>query len=268
MSDYPLGTDPLELERLGFQHQVWSPVTNAFFERLGVKPGMRVLDLGCGPGFVSLELAERVGPKGSVVALDEARHWTEWLREKAKERGFSNVTTVCARIQDADLPAASFDVVFSRWVFSFLSDPSAVATMLARCLKPGGALAIQDYNHEGVSIFPESEGFRAAVRATRALYKLHGGDQFVMGRISSIFATAGLELAELHPNVLAGGPESGAFRWADSFFPRFSAVYVEKGLMSAAERGQFLREWEERKQNPHALFYSPMVVDAVGRKRA
>src|SRR5690349_8577233 len=214
MSDYPLGTDPLELERLGFQHQVWSPVTNAFFERLGVQPGMRVLDLGCGPGFVSLELAQRVGPAGEVVALDEARHWTEWLARKAKERGLANVRTVAARIENADLQESSFDLVFSRWVFSFLADPSAVATLVTRFLKPGGRLAIQDYNHEGVSIFPESEGFRAVVRATRALYKASGGDQFVMGRIPAIFAAAGLETVEVHSNVLCGGPESGAFRWA------------------------------------------------------
>ena len=267
MSDYPLGTDPLELERLGFQHQVWSPVTNAFFERLGVKPGMRVLDLGCGPGFVSLDLAQRVGPTGSVVALDEARHWTEWLALKAQERGFANVKTICARIQDADLQEGSFDLVFSRWVFSFLSDPSGIAKSLARCLKPGGVLAIEDYNHEGVSLFPESEGFRAVVRATRALYKSHGGDQFVMGRIPAIFAAAGLETVEIHPNVLCGGPTSGVFRWADSFFPRFSAVYEQKGLMSAAERQLFLSEWETRKQNPLSILYSPMVVDAAGRKR-
>jgi len=266
MSDYPLGTDPLELERLGFQHQVWSPVTNAFFERLGVEPGMRVLDLGCGPGFVSLDLGQRVGPTGSVVALDEAKHWTEWLALKAKERGFANVKTICARIQDADLQASSFDLIFSRWVFSFLPDPSAVATMLTRCLKPGGLLAIEDYNHEGVSIFPESEGFRAVVRATRALYKTSGGDQFVMGRIPAIFAAAGLETVEVHPNVLCGGPTSGAFRWADSFFPRYSAIYEQKGLMTAEERKLFLAEWEARKQNPLTLFYSPMVVDAAGRK--
>ena len=267
MSDYPLGTDPLELQRLGFQHEVWSPVTNAF-DRIGVKPGMRVLDLGCGPGFVSLDLARRVGPSGEVVGLDEAKHWTEWLALKAKERGFANVKTICARIQDADLPPAHFDVIFSRWVFSFLQDPSAVATMLARALKVGGQLAIEDYNHEGVSIFPESEGFRAVVRATRALYKTSGGDQFVMGRIPAIFAAAGLETVEIHPNVLVGGPESGAFRWADSFFPRYSAIYEQKSLMSADERKLFLAEWEARKQNPLTLFYSPMVVDAAGRKRA
>jgi len=267
MSDYPLGTDPLELERLRFQHEVWGPVTSAFFDRLGVKPGMRVLDLGCGPGFVSLDLAQRVGPTGSVVALDEAKHWTEWLALKAKERGFANVKTITARIQDADLPAASFDLVFSRWVFSFLSDPSAVTKTLVRSLKPGGLLAIEDYNHEGVSLFPESEGFRAVVRATRALYKTSGGDQFVMGRIPAIFAAAGLETVEIHPNVMCGGPESGVFRWGDVFFPRFSAVYEQKGLMTADERKAFLADWEARKQNPHALFYSPMVVDAAGRKR-
>lgn len=268
MSDYPLGTDPLEFERLRFQHEVWSPVTNAFLDRLGVKPGLRVLDLGCGPGFVSLELAERVGPSGEVVALDEAAHWTAWLAGKARERGLAQLATRTGRAQELELPAGHFDLVFSRWVFSFFSDPAAIAARAARALKPGGALAIQDYNHEGVSVFPESEGFRAVVRATRALYRTSGGDQFVMGKIAAILDAAGLELAELRPNVLAGGPASGVFRWADSFFPRFSAVYEQKGLMSAEERRAFLADWEERKRDPHALFYSPMVVDALGRRGA
>ena len=104
------------------------------------------------------------------------------------------------------------------------------------------------------------------MRATRALYKTSGGDQFVMGRIPAIFAAAGLETVEVHPNVLCGGPESGAFRWADSFFPRYSAIYEQKGLMTPAERKLFLSEWEARKQNPLSMFYSPMVVDAAGRK--
>src|SRR5438874_103044 len=78
-TQYPLGTTDLELERLRFQHKTWGDVTRAFLERMGLSRGWNVLDLGCGPGFVSFEIAERVGRTGSVIALDESPRWLAFL---------------------------------------------------------------------------------------------------------------------------------------------------------------------------------------------
>src|SRR5258708_39347650 len=100
-SQYPLGTSDAELARLAFEHEVWGGVTNAFLDRIGVRPGMRCLDLGCGPGFVSLELAARVGDRGSVVALDESPRWIEHVESEIARRGIRNLRAVRARVQDA-----------------------------------------------------------------------------------------------------------------------------------------------------------------------
>lgn len=153
-----------------------------------------------------------------------------------------------------------------RWVVSFLTDPAALIQRLSRALKPGGVFAVQDYNHEGVSLFPESEGFRAAIQATRELYRTTGGDTWVGGRLPGIFRAAGLECVSLVPNVLAGGPDSPAFRWADAFFPAHVDGMVEKGVLSAADRDRFRSEWAERRANPDAVFFSPIVVDAAARR--
>jgi len=67
-------------------------------------------------------------------------------------------------------------------------------------------------------------------------------------------------------NVLCGGPSSPAFQWADRFFPHFAGVMAEKGILAQDDRVLFEREWEERKRDPHALFFSPIVVDAAARK--
>lgn len=261
---YPLATDPRELERLRFQHEVWGPTTRAFLARTGVGAGARVVDLGCGPGFVALELAELVGEGGHVLAVDESPSWTAHLGREAA--GLPQVEVRRARIEELELEEGSCDLVFARWVFSFLADPAAVVRRLARALRPGGLLAIEDYNHEGVSLFPPSEGFRAAVRATRALYARAGGDAFVAGRAPALFAAAGLETASIVPNALCGGPSSPVFRWAGLFFPHYSARLEELGLMSAAERERFLREWAERERDPDALFFSPYVVDCLARR--
>ena len=267
MSHYPLGTTDAELERLRFQHEVWGPRTRAFLDRIGVRRGARVLDLGCGPGFVAFELAERVGPTGTVVALDESPRWIEHVEAECERLGLRQVRAVRSRIQDADLEPSSFDLVFARWVLSFLPSPGAVAARLARALADGGALAFQDYNHEGISLFPESQGFRAIVRATRAMYAKTGGDTFVAGKASAILRQAGLEPGSIESNVLCGGPSTPVFRWAALFFPHFSESMERQGLLTAAERSRFLEEWAERERDPDALFFSPIVVDAVGWKR-
>lgn len=268
MSEYVLGTSAHELDRLRLQHEIWGPVTERFLDRLHLREGARVLDAGCGPGYVVEMLRARVEHSGRVVALDESPKWMEHLAATCGRRGWRNVQLLQTRLEQAQLEPNSFDLVFARWVLSFVPEPRAVFEKLARALKPGGVIAIEDYNHEGISLFPESAGFRALVRATRALYASRGGDPWIAGRLGGFARACGLETLELHPNVLCGGPDAPAFRWADAFFPYHSSGMVEAGVLSAAEREQFLREWDEHKRDPDALFCSPIVFDFAARKPA
>jgi SAM-dependent methyltransferase len=267
-TSYPLGTNPEELERLRYQHEVWGPVTRAFLDRLDLPRGARVVDLGCGPGFVTAELAARVGRAGEVLAIDESPRWIEHVEQTIEHHGWTNVRTQTARLEDAELDPEHHDLCFARWVLSFVHDPAAIVQRFARALKPRGLFALQDYNHEGVSLFPPSEGFRAVVRATRELYRRSGGDVWIAGRAPELFRSAGLELVSLTPTVLCGGPRSPAFRWAGLFFPVFSQRMVDQGLLTPEERSLFLSDWSARERNPDALFFSPIVVDAVARKPA
>ncbi len=266
MTEYVLGTSDHELARLEFQHEVWGEVTADFLDRLAIRPGSRVADLGCGPGHVLELLRERTGPTGLVTGVDESERWIAHVEATIRRRSWSNVKAIRSRLQELELEPESQDVLFLRWVLSFLPRPSELLSALGRWLRPGGAIAVLDYNHEGVSLFPDSEGFRAAIRATRKLYALKGGDTFVMGHINRHFFRAGFEPFLLRPYVIAGGPESPAFRWADAFFPYHSQSMVEAGLMTGPERERFLAEWAERKRDPASLFFSPIVVGAAARK--
>ncbi|MEM8711830.1 MAG: methyltransferase domain-containing protein [Planctomycetota bacterium] len=262
-AEYVLGTNDSELDRLRFQAGVWSDMAEAALDRAGVTAGMTVLDLGCGPGFVTEALARRVGPTGHVVALDESPRWHAAMEERTFA---APVERVESTVEEADLGEARFDAVFSRWVFSFLGDAAAleaVCRQVHRALKPGGRLIVQDYNHEGISIFPPSRGFEAVVRATRDFYAGAGGDAWVMGTLPGAARRAGLNLVEFTPTVRSGGPSSDVFRWADVFFPKFSTTFVEQGLMTQEEQTLFLEEWSARKANPDALFFSPIVADLI-----
>ena len=266
MSTYVLETGEREIERLGFQHEVWSPITERFLDRLSIPLGARVLDLGCGPGFVLESLARRVGKGGSVVAFDESPRWIEHLRSRSWPANSARIEIVEQRMEAAQFKANSFDLIFARWVLSFPPDVETTVRRLGQALVPGGVLAIEDYQHEGISLYPDSPGFRAAIRATRALYKSRGGDAFVAGSLPGWMRAAGLELIDMTPNVICGGPQSQAFRWAGKFFPHYSLMLVEQGLLQADERERFLAEWGSAEKNPDAMFFSPMVVDIAARK--
>src|SRR2546423_15323813 len=88
--DYVLGTHDEELVRLGLQHRVWRPVVLDCWQKAGITAGKCILDLGAGPGYAALDLAEIVGPSGKVVALERSAKFVAAMRESFRGRGLSN----------------------------------------------------------------------------------------------------------------------------------------------------------------------------------
>src|SRR6266705_6978137 len=97
-SDYVLGTHDEELARLGLQHRVWRSVALDCWKKAGITVGSRVLDVGAGPGYATVDLAEIVGPAGEVVALERSSKFVRAMREAVRGRSLTNV-----RIHELDL---------------------------------------------------------------------------------------------------------------------------------------------------------------------
>lgn len=111
-------------------------------ERAGIAPGERVLDVGCGCGGTTLELARAVGADGRVVAVDISAPMLERARARAAAAGLgARIEWQCADAQTARFADAGFDCVYSRFGVMFFADPPAAFTNLRRALRPGGRLA-------------------------------------------------------------------------------------------------------------------------------
>ena len=117
------------------------PIGLAAMERLVLAPGARVLDVGCGCGSTTLELARRVGPGGSVTGVDISAPLLARAVERAGDGAVANARFVQADAQTFALEEGAYDAVFSRFGVMFFADPVAAFANLRRALAPGGALA-------------------------------------------------------------------------------------------------------------------------------
>jgi ubiquinone/menaquinone biosynthesis C-methylase UbiE len=109
------------------------------------RPGATVAEIGAGDGWLSLEVARRVGPGGRVLATEIEADKRDAIRRAAVRAGLNNVTVVEAQLKETGLPDACCDAVFLRNVYHHLSDPAAIDLSILRALKPGGLLLVMDF---------------------------------------------------------------------------------------------------------------------------
>lgn len=266
-NEYVLGTHDAELERLGLQHRVWSEQAFALWNRAGFAPNQTILDLGCGPGFASIDLA-RLFPTSKVIAIDESPRFIEHLKRRCNVEGVRNVDARVGDAQALDLPTASIDAVYSRWVLCFLPDPAAAVRGVARALRPGGIFAVQDYfNYESLTLAPRSEIMTRVVQAVGESWRKRGGDPDFVARLPGMMIDAGLEVREITPQLRIARPQTAVWQWPTTFFANFVPMLVEQGFLAHADLETFKAEWQRRSSDPATFFFAPPAFDVVGVKR-
>jgi SAM-dependent methyltransferase len=119
---------------------------------LKIPKGATVADIGAGSGFMTIRMAERVGPSGRVFANDLQPQMLELLRRRLADRRFTNVTLVQGDVNDPRLPAASIDLELLVDVYHEFSQPQAMLQRLREALKPDGRLVLLEYRKEDPSI--------------------------------------------------------------------------------------------------------------------
>ncbi|MCU0617345.1 MAG: methyltransferase domain-containing protein [Gemmatimonadaceae bacterium] len=267
--EYVLGTDTDELQRLGFQHQVWAEQTSRLWQVARFAPGQRLLDLGCGPGYATLDLAQLVGGAGEIVAVDVSRRFLSALERLAVASDVRNVRVLEQDATALTLPAASLHGAFARWVLSFTPNPQAVVERVFDALAPGAPFAVFDYaNYEAITLAPPSDAFDRVIAATARSVRDAGGGFDVGARLPALLQHAGFTVEHVEPYVRVARPHDALWAWPSTFFANYLPSLVERELITAEDANAFRHAWDERTRDPGAYLVTPTIVGIVARKPA
>jgi len=262
--DYVLGTHEDEIARLGLQHEVWRPRALEAWSRAGFTSGQTLLDIGCGPGYATLDLADIVGPAGRVIALDRSRRFLDALEAARSERGLKNIQTIEIDLDEGELPPVQAEGAWSRWVFAFVKRPRELLTRVRDRLKPGGTLALHEYFHYSTWRLtprtPEMEEFREAVIRS---WRDSGGEPDIGLDLPVWLRELGFEIRSLRPIIEVVPPTSAMWEWPKVFIETGLRRLVDLGYLTADRAVEISKAFAAREAEPYTLMVTPAVLEVV-----
>jgi SAM-dependent methyltransferase len=249
-------------ERLRILARVMRPTTLSLFDRVGIEPGMACLDIGCGGGDVTLDLAGLIGPKGRIVGWDIDETKLELARREAEEKGFSNVEYRFSDLRQSEA-ASEFDVVYTRFLLTHLSDPAGAVARLRQAARPGGVVIIEDIDVGGMFCHPFSAAFQRLVEIYTQAAQRRGGDPDIGLRLPGLLLDAGFERVQVNVVQPAGIDGEVKLIVAVTMENIADSVVVD-GIAGKNEVDRVIAKLYELARDKRSFVGHPRVVQAWG----
>lgn len=229
------------------QSHRWRTAENSAAHLLpALRPGLDLLDVGCGPGTVTVDLAARVAP-GRVLGLDLSADPLDEARAAADRAGVE-VTFAVGDVYALDLPDASFDVVHAHQVLQHLTDPVAALRELARVCRPGGLVAVRDVDYAATTWFPADDGLDRWLALYRRVARRNDAEPDAGRRLLSWAHAAGLRDVTATTSAWCFATPAEREWWGNSWAGRatasaFAGQAVGYGLATTEELRGIADAW-------------------------
>ncbi len=265
-ADYIMRGTLTEQERLLAQAASYAPEARWLLDHLGVQPGQRVADIGCGPIGVLDVLAERVGPRGAVVGVEREARFVEMARRVLAERQLTGVEVIQADASATRLPGESFDFVHERLVLLQQPDPAPMVAEMVRLVRPGGLVACADIDSVTMVCEPPHPAWTRLRDAFFTVCREYGMDVYFGRRLPGLLRAAGLADvgAETHVRLVHPG-EYGRTSLL-SLVTGVREQIIDRGLLSEAELAAEMDALQEHLRDPETLVVRELLFQAWGRK--
>ncbi|MFF2653335.1 methyltransferase domain-containing protein [Streptomyces sp. NPDC058045] len=211
----------------------WRTAANSAAYLTGhLEPHMRILDIGCGPGTITADLAALV-PDGEVTAVDRAPGVLAQARATADARGLTNVAFAEADVHALDFPDGTFDVVHAHQVLQHVGDPVQALREMRRVCRPGGLIAARDADYAAMTWYPAVRGLDAWLDLYRRVARANGGEPDAGRRLRAWARQAGLTEVNSTASAWCYATEEERTWWSGLWADRT----VSSGYAQSAVRG-------------------------------
>jgi ubiquinone/menaquinone biosynthesis C-methylase UbiE len=260
--NYPLEHHAGEIERLRIQGDAMAPGCREMLDRIGVAPGWRCLDIGCGPRGITDLLSERVGANGRVVGLDmDEQHLAHARRTAA-----GNVEFIRGDAYSSNLPASSFDLVHMRFVASTAGDPERLLREAMRLTRAGGVVALQEPDASTLNCYPPHPAWDKLKAALIGAFAGVGADLELARRLYALVLQAGLMDVQYRPFLIGVRSTDEIVDYLPSTVESLRGTVLKLGLLSRAEFPAVLAECRAHLRDPGTVFTMYTVAQVWGRK--
>jgi SAM-dependent methyltransferase len=226
-----------------------------------VRPGISLLDVGCGPGTITADLAARIAP-GQVTAVEMTDEALELARGEAQARGQSNIVFAVSDVHALDFPDDTFDVVHAHQVLQHVGDPVQALREMRRVCKPGGVVGVRDSDYAGFIWFPQLPALDRWMTLYVTAARANGGEPDAGRRLLSWAQKAGF--ADIVPTGSLwtfATPEDRDWwggMWADRIVESaLTRQLIGSGLATDAELDEISAAWREWAAAPDGWFSIP-----------
>ncbi|MEU4149121.1 methyltransferase domain-containing protein [Streptomyces sp. NPDC026659] len=231
-----------------------------------LKPHMKVLDIGCGPGTITADLAALV-PDGRVTGIDRAPGILDQARTTAAERGLGNTDFAVGDVHALDFPDDTFCVVHAHQVLQHVGDPVRALREMVRVTRPGGIVAVRDADYAAMTWYPAVDGLDDWLDLYERVARANGGEPDAGRRLKSWALKAGLRDVTATSSTWTFATEEERAWWSGLWADRtLASAYADRavggGHASAGELravSEAWREWGRREDGWFAVLHGEIL---------
>jgi ubiquinone/menaquinone biosynthesis C-methylase UbiE len=265
---YSLGANAAESARLQQQSDELAEDSSVLLDRMGLRPGHHVIDLGCGPrGIIDL-LCERVLPGGRVVGVDADPAHVAMANQFVADEGFTGTEIILADARGTSLEANSFDLVHARTLLINVPRPDEVLAEMVRLARPGGQVASMEPDTETAYVYPPLPAYERVCELFPIVFGRNGADPRIGRRLGELYRDAGLEDVAVEARIDCRPPGHSRRTIRADLIRSMRPRIVEMGLANEDELARLDADVRAHVTDPRTIVVSSLFFLVSGRKPA
>jgi ubiquinone/menaquinone biosynthesis C-methylase UbiE len=263
---YVFGSTNIEQQRLLDQAREFQQQAHWLLDRIGIQPGWRVIDVGCGPLGILDALSQRVGARGEVVGIECVPRFAEVASAQIVRLGLTNVRVIQGDALTSGLDRNSFDFAHERLVMINRPNPETILSEMVALVRDAGIVAVEEVDDASWLCYPSHPSWDILVEIYHSTFRRHGGNVLFGRRLPEMLRSVGLEDVQCKVHVDIVQPHGSRRKHLLSLLDSLHDKVISLGLLAENELAMHKAELELHLDDPNTLVIDKLLVQSWGRK--